>query len=255
MSFISGEFKAKDGQTFVRWKGRSGEGPGIFFCSGFRSDMEGAKALHVDALCARNGWPYVRFDYRGHGESEGVYTDFTLGDWIDDALAVMDHIAKGPQIVIGSSMGGWIALKIAQLRPEQVKCLIGLAPAPDFPSQLILPALNEQQRACYEQTGWIVDQQSGWCEPNRFSKRFIDESTHHNLLDKPYVFNGSVHIVQGEKDSAVPWKLARQLHDHITAPEISLTLLSEGDHRLSRPEDLELLENIVCGMYKRISAV
>jgi len=178
---------------------------GILFCGGFNSNMAGTKARHLDAFCTDNGLGYTRFDYQGHGQSSGRFQDGSIGLWAADALAVLDHAASGRQLIIGSSMGAWIAMLLAKARPERVAGLILIAPAPDFAQRLMWPSLPESARQQILETG-------SWNRPSEFededypiTRHLIDESREHHLLDGPPVaFHGPVRILQGDGDEVVP---------------------------------------------------
>jgi len=245
MSESSGDLTSADGHNAIVYRQQSGRVPGVLFLGGFRSDMTGTKAVHLAAHCAATDTGFVRFDYRGHGASGGHYTDFTVGDWLEDTLRILDALTDGPQILVGSSLGGWLALRVAEMRPERIRAIVGIAAAPDFPTRLILPRLSPAQQKAYAETGVIIDTESEWLEPSRFTRRFVEDSAQHNIFGRVYQFSGPVHLLQGKRDSAVPWTHAVELAGHIKAPEVSLTLLDEGDHRLSTPHDLALLTRTV----------
>jgi len=218
----------------------TGSGPGVIFLGGFRSDMEGSKALALRDHCAARGRAFLRFDYSGHGTSAGRFEDGTIGQWAKDALSVFDALTQGPQILIGSSMGGWIALLLARARTARVAGLIGIAPAPDFTELLMWPAFNEAQRSEIKTRG-VLHLPSQYGEPTPITRALIEDGAAHNVLDTPIALPAPMRILQGMADPDVPWKHALRLMEAFQGGDARLILIKDGDHRLSRPEDLRLL--------------
>ncbi|WP_225767969.1 alpha/beta hydrolase [Inquilinus sp. Marseille-Q2685] len=247
MTEETGTIPAADGAP-VAWRRRSGtrDGrPGLVFCGGFRSSMAGEKAGFLDRFAADRGLSFLRFDYRGHGASGGVFTDLTLGDWIADALLVLDRLAEGPQVLVGSSMGAWVATCAATARPGRVAGLVGVAAAPDFTEDLMLPALGEDGRAGMRRDGFI-DRPSAYGDgPYRITWRLIEEARAHLLLRGSVPFAGPVRLLHGLADPDVPWRQSLKLAETLSGPDVRLTLVKDGDHRLSRPQDLALLGQAV----------
>jgi len=247
MSEETGAIAAADG-TPVAWRRRPGSGdgrPGLVFCGGFRSSMAGEKATFLDGFAAERGLAFLRFDYRGHGASGGVFTDLVLGDWIADALLVLDRLTDGPQILVGSSMGAWVATRAALARPGRVAGLVGIAAAPDFTEDLMLPALGEEGQARMRRDGFI-DRPSAYGDgPYRITWRLIEEARAHLLLRGPVPFAGPVRLLHGMADPDVPWRQSLKLAEALTGPDVRLILVKDGDHRLSRPRDLDLLGRAV----------
>ncbi|OWJ63715.1 alpha/beta hydrolase [Inquilinus limosus] len=243
----SGTVPAADG-TPVAWRRRAGAGdgrPGLVFCGGFRSSMAGEKATFLDSFAAERGLDVLRFDYRGHGASGGVFTELVLGDWIADALLVLDRLTEGPQILVGSSMGAWVAVRAALARPDRVAGLVGIAAATDFTEDLMLPALGEMGLARMRRDGFI-DRPSAYGDgPYRITWRLITEARSHLLLRGPVPFSGPVRLLHGLADPDVPWRQSLRLAEALTSPDVRLTLVKDGDHRLSRPQDLDLLGQAV----------
>lgn len=216
----------------------------LVFLGGYASSLSGSKASFLAEKCAETDRGLLRFDYRGHGLSSGTFEEGTLGDWLDDALQVFDALTEGPQILVGSSMGGWIALLLAKARPERVAGFVGIAPAPDFTEEIVLPSLTAEQREQLERDGRIMDAS----DPERpvvITQRFMDEARDHLVLRAPLSVPGPVHVIQGQKDTEVPWSSALKLIGHVTAPSVRLTLVKDGTHSLSRPEDLAFLWEII----------
>jgi pimeloyl-ACP methyl ester carboxylesterase len=224
----------------LAWARLPGAEPGVVFLPGFRSDMQGSKALALRDHCAARGQAFLRFDYSGHGESEGRFEDGTIGQWAADAIAVFDTCMERPQVLVGSSMGGWIALLLARARPERVAALIGIAPAPDFTEALMWPAFDEAQRTTILRDG-VLHLPSQYGEPTPITRALIEDGKRHSLLDAPIPLRCPVRILQGMRDPDVPWQHALRLVDALDSDDVRLHLIKDGDHRLSRPEDLRLL--------------
>jgi len=224
-------------------RARSGAEPGLFWLSGFNSDMKGTKAIALDQWAATHGRACVRFDYSGHGESGGAFVDGTIGKWLGEALAVFDTHCKGPQIVIGSSMGGWIALLLARelLRREnpaaKLAGLVLIAPAPDFTEALLLKELPPAARKQIEQDGqWL--RPSAYGDPYPITRNLIEDGRNHLLLNGSIEVGCPVRIFQGRQDPDVPWQHAMTLVSHMPGDDVVLTMIQDGDHRLSRPQDI-----------------
>jgi pimeloyl-ACP methyl ester carboxylesterase len=220
----------------------------LFFLGGYASDMSGTKASYLDARCAASGRGYLRFDYGGHGKSDGKFTDGTIGSWFEDALAVLDRLTEGPQILVGSSMGGWIALLLARARPERVAGFVGVAAAPDFTEDLVRPRLSPAQRAQLEREGLTCDEDAPPDFRAPMTARLLDEARNHLVLRGPFSFNAPVRLLQGQCDAEVPWGHALRLAERLTGEDVRVTLVKDGDHRLGRPQDLDLLWREVEGL-------
>ncbi len=224
----------------LAWARLPGRGPGVVFLPGFRSDMGGTKALALREALAARGRSLLRFDYSGHGASAGRFEDGTIGAWADDAAAVLDALTEGPQILVGSSMGGWIALLLALRRPDRVAGILALAPAPDFTEALMWPAFDDAQRAALRRDG-VLHLPSEYGEPTPVTRALIEDGRRHLLLDAPIPLRCPVRILQGMADPDVPWRHALRLVDALEGADVRLHLVKDGDHRLSRPADLDLL--------------
>lgn len=216
---------------------REGAGPGVVWLGGFKSDMDGGKALALDAACAEAGRAFVRFDYFAHGRSDGDWNEATIGRWRDDSLAVIDELTEGPQVLVGSSMGGWMALLAALARPDRVKALVLIAPAPDFTEALFWRGVPMHVREAIETEGYW-DAPSPYGEPVRYTRRLVEEGRSWLILDEGVAFAGPVRILQGWRDTDVPWSHAVKLYEALASEEVELTLIKNGDHRLSEPDDL-----------------
>jgi pimeloyl-ACP methyl ester carboxylesterase len=211
------------------------------FCGGFRSDMTGTKAAALDAWAGSAGQSFVRFDYRGHGESSGDFTDGTVGLWRDDALLVLDEASTGPMVLVGSSMGAWIALLAALARPDRVKGLVLIAPAVDFTEALIWDRLPADVRAALARDGEWQRPSDYADEPDRITMRLIEEGRAHLLLGGPIPFRGPVRILHGMEDETVPWRHGLATAEALESRDVLLTLVKGGDPRLTDPADLERL--------------
>lgn len=236
----------------LAYKSCPGGGPAFVWCGGLKSDMEGGKALHLHDWAARSGRAYVRFDYFGHGDSSGQFRDGTISRWARDAVQVIDELTSGDIVLTGSSMGGWAALLAMLERPERVKGLILIAPAPDFTEKLMWANFSDEAKRAVMEDG-IHYEPSDYDEPYEYSRELIEDGRQHQLLDAPINFDGPVRILQGVQDDVVPWSYAHQLLDVLTSEDISMTLVKSGDHSLSRPEDLSRLEQTaeeICAILK-----
>ncbi|HTB42949.1 MAG TPA: alpha/beta hydrolase [Acetobacteraceae bacterium] len=216
-----------------------GRSPTVVFLPGFRSDMTGDKATALAALCAARGNAMLRFDYSGHGSSGGRFEDGTIGIWTQDALTAIDHLTEGPLVLAGSSMGGWIAMLCALARRDRIAALVGIAAAPDF-TETLVAMLSFQQRAKLMREG-MVHLASQYGDPTPITRALIEDGRSHLLLDAPIALDCPVRLLQGQADPDVPWELALRIATRITSADVHVTLVKDGDHRLSRPQDLALL--------------
>ncbi|WP_374381119.1 alpha/beta hydrolase [Dongia sp.] len=215
--------------------------PGIVFLGGFASDMTGTKAMALDAYCAATGRAYVRFDYTGHGKSSGRFSDGTIGAWRDDALSVLDQLTEGPQILVGSSMGGWLMLLCALARPDRVHALVGLAPAPDFTEELMWQTMDAGMQAQLMRDGRIEEPSAYSDEPYVITRALIEDGRRHLLLGAPIAIDRPVRLIHGQADPDVPFSVSLRLADRLISPDVVVHLVKDGDHRLSRPQDIERL--------------
>ncbi len=221
-----------------------GEGPGVVFLGGFMSDMEGTKALHLEDWARNAGRAFLRFDYSGHGQSSGAFTDGCIGDWAEDAEAVLDALTEGPQVLVGSSMGGWIALLTARANPERVAGLVTVAAAPDFTEDAMWGGFDAEQRAELERDG-VVHLPSDYGKPYPITKRLIEDGRAHLVLRSALHLPFPARFLQGTADTDVDIAVALALLDHATGPDLRLTLVEGADHRFSEPDCLELIEDSV----------
>lgn len=219
----------------------AGTGPGLLFCGGFRSDMTGTKALALEAAAVARGRGVTRFDYFGHGQSDGDFGLGTIGRWRDDTLAVLDAVCTGPQVIIGSSMGGWLATLAALARPGRVAGLVLIAPALDFTEDLMWAQFSAEQRATLLRDGVLREPSEYSDQPYEYSLRLIEEGRSHCILPGGIDLACPVRILQGMRDADVPWQHAVKTVQALRGENARLTLIKDGDHRLSRPQDLDLL--------------
>jgi pimeloyl-ACP methyl ester carboxylesterase len=226
-------------------RARTGASPGLVWLGGFKSDMRGTKALALDDWAAAHGRGCVRFDYSGHGESGGTFADGTIGRWLEESVAVFDRFCTGPQVLIGSSMGGWMALLLARAlarrkAPAPQATMAGLvliAPAPDFTEELMWKGFSPEVRTEIETRGvWMRPSEYG--DPYPITKQLIEEGRNHLLLGSAIEVGCPVRILQGAQDPDVPWQHAFALTHRLPSDDVVLTMIQDGDHRLSRPQDI-----------------
>ncbi|ESQ91388.1 alpha/beta hydrolase [Asticcacaulis benevestitus] len=220
-----------------------GDGPTVLWLGGFLSDMTGAKITRLTHEAQTRGWDFLCFDYFAHGETGGAFNEARVGRWFDNVLAVVDHLTQGPLVGVGSSMGGHMLSLLSKARPQRLKAAGFLAPAADFVTALMLPGLLPEDRRQLEVSGvWMMP---GYDRPVPLSQAFFDEAAQHEVLGGPIPFDGPVRILHGMKDNVVPWRHGVRLLEAFTTPDAHMHLIKDGDHRLSRSEDLDLLVNMV----------
>ncbi|MDE1987470.1 MAG: alpha/beta hydrolase [Alphaproteobacteria bacterium] len=240
-----------DGQ--LAYRRRDGKEPGIVWLGGFMSDMTGTKAQAVDAWAARSGRACLRFDYSGHGRSSGAFTDGTISRWRDDALAAIDAQSRGPQILVGSSMGGWIAMLVARLRPERVAGILLIAPAADMTEALMWQRMPEDvRRQIAEQGLWLRPSDYG-DGPYPITRALIEDGRRNLILGEAIAVSCPVRILQGMADPDVPWQHAMKLAAAIDG-DVVTTLVKNGDHRLSTPPDIRLLERTLDALIEDVGS-
>jgi pimeloyl-ACP methyl ester carboxylesterase len=234
-----------DGGRRIAVRTRAGAAPGLFWLGGFNSDMRGTKALALDAWAAEQGRACVRFDYSGHGESGGAFIDGTIGRWLEESVAVFEQFCRGPQVVIGSSMGGWMALLLAREMAKRegsqasLAGLVLIAPAPDFTEQLMWNGFSEDIREEIRTKGvWQRPSAYGDGAPYPITRALIEEGRNHLLLGSAIEVGCPVRILQGAQDPDVPWQHAFALAHRLPSDDVALTMIQDGDHRLSRPQDI-----------------
>jgi len=239
------EILTRDGGATIAYHRTPGHAPGVVFLTGFKSDMTGGKALALEDFCRRRGQAYLRFDYFGHGASSGAFEDGTIGRWADDATAVLDAVTEGPQVLVGSSMGGWIMLLAALARPARVAGLVGTAAAPDFTEDGVLSEMTEAQKADMARQGFIEVANPYDEAPYRITKTLIDEGRKHLLLRDEIPLDCPVRLIHGTADADVPWRTSERLALKLRSQDVETLFVKDGDHRLSEPRDLARLAHVV----------
>jgi len=241
----SGRLDRGDGVELA-WAHLPGRGPTVVFLPGFGSDMAGEKATTLAAFCAAEGRAMLRLDYSGHGVSGGDFINGSIGRWADDARIVIDRVITGKMLLVGSSMGGWIALLLARARPESVAGVVGIAAAPDF-TERMWENMTAEERATLASTGLVV-RPSNYGDPYRITRGLIEDGRQHLLMHGPIPLRCPVRLLHGQQDADVPWQLALSIAERVQSSEVQVTLVKDGDHRLSRPQDLILLRRTVAAL-------
>jgi len=233
----------------------AGNGPGVVFLGGFKSDMEGTKAIHLQEWARRNGRAFLRLDYSGHGQSSGTFEQGCIGDWAADAMAAIDSLTQGPQILVGSSMGGWIALLAARAMPDRVAGMVGIAAAPDFTEDGMWAGFDAAQREEITVKGRLELPSDYSDEPYVITARLIEDGREHLVLRAPLELPFPVRLLQGTEDEDVSRDVALRLLDHADCPDIHLTLVKGADHRFSTPGCLALVERGIEAVTARADTV
>lgn len=234
-----------DGETLALKRVR-GDGPTVLWIGGFRSDMEGTKALALDAAARQRGWNYVRYDHFAHGVSSGDWRQATIGRWREDAIALIDSL-EGPVIPVGSSMGGWVALLATLARPARIKGVVLVNPAQDFTEKLMWPGLADHERQAILREGETIITEEG-LGSYVLTRRMFEEARDWLLLDGAIDITAPVHVLQGRADDVVPWRHQVALAERLSGGDLRLDLIEGGDHRLSSPAELQRLIAAVAGM-------
>ena len=232
----------------LAWQHLAGGGPTIVFLPGFKSDMAGSKAACLRDWAALHGRAMLRLDYAGHGLSGGAFEDGTIGSWTEDARAVLEARTEGPVLLVGSSMGGWIALLLARAMPTRVAGLVGIAAAPDFTETLLWEGLAPDERASLARDGFVERPSIYGEAPYRFTRGLIEDGRRQRLLNGPIAVRCPTRLLQGQRDPDVPWMTAVHIAKNLAGDDVQVTLIKDGDHRLSRPQDLDLLVRTVAAM-------
>jgi len=238
---------------------RNGRSPGLVWLGGYRSDMMGTKAQALDMWAAENGHAFTRHDYSGHGESGGDFADGTISRWLAQSLAVFRARTLGPQILVGSSMGAWIALRVVQElhkagEGDRVAGLLLLAPAPDFTIELMEPQLSEAHRRELAEKGYMEEHSEYSPEPNIYTRALFEDGIENRVMVGLIDTHCPVHILQGMEDPDVPYEHALRLVEHLPSDDVTLSLIRDGDHRLSREQDLRMIISALEGLVERASA-
>jgi pimeloyl-ACP methyl ester carboxylesterase len=237
------------GGKILTYQKLPGRGPTRVWLPGFMADMTGTKAVYLAARAEERKAAFLRFDYSGCGRSEGRFEEGAIGVWLADTLAMLDGPAAGePLVLVGSSMGGWLALLAALARPERVRALVLIAPAPDFTERLMWPSLPKAAQAEILERGLWMRPSAYGDGPYPITRALIEDGRKHLLLDAAIPFQGPVRILHGQNDPDVPWRLSLELAERLASPDVRVTLVKAGDHRLSTPADLALLDATVEGV-------
>ena len=232
------KLQRRDGAS-IAYEHSPGKGPGVVFLCGFKSDMTGEKALALEGFCRRRGQAYLRFDYSGHGASSGAFTDGTIGAWTEDAIFVLDELTEGWQILVGSSMGGWLMVLTALARPERIRGLIGISSAPDFTEELIWNGLDAEMRERLRADG-VIHQHTDYAdEPTPITMALIEDGRRHLVLGGPIPLTCPVRLLHGMADTDVAWRLSVALAEKLAAADVIVTLIKDAEHRQSRECDIE----------------
>ena len=241
-SFSAPSILTRDNGASIAYHRTPGKHPGVVFMTGFKSDMTGSKALALEDFCRGRGNAFLRFDYQGHGRSSGDFNHGTIGEWASDAIDAIDKLTDGPQVLVGSSMGGWMMLLVARARPQRVAGLLGLASAPDFTKDLILPKLSNTQMTDLNANSFVLlPNDHGDGEPYRINKKLLDEAASHLLLLEPLKLNCPIRLIHGINDADVPWTTSMRIMEMVTSTDIEVTLVKGGEHRLSEDHNLDRL--------------
>ena len=225
---------------------RDGGQPGVVWLGGYRSDMAGTKAVAIDAWCAGMGVACCRHDYSGHGESGGSFRDGSISRWVEESLAVLERFTRGAQILVGSSMGAWIALRMARIlaergEGERLAAMLLIAPAPDFTERLMWPNLTPAQKRQIESEGFLQEPSRYSPEPDIYTRVLFEDGRRNLVMESEVVTHCPVHIIQGRLDPDVPWQHAVELASRMASENVTMTLVPDGDHRLSRDSDIALI--------------
>lgn len=251
LSYLDAPPHLTDATEKIAYKMTAGTGPTIIWCGGLNSDMDGSKASHFHNWAEARGRNYVRFDYYGHGASSGLFGDGTISRWGNDVVTVMDNLSTGDVILIGSSMGGWSSMLAALARPDRVKALLLINPAPDFTEKLMWANWPDDVKKNILTKG-VHYEPSEHDEPYEYRRTLIEDGRAHQLLDETYAFDGPIRIFQGGQDAVVPTSYSRRIVDLVSSQDVVCTLIKSGDHSLSRPSDLAMITDSLAGLCQRL---
>jgi pimeloyl-ACP methyl ester carboxylesterase len=248
------QFLQRHDSERIAYRVSSGKSPGVIYLNGFMSDMQGTKALAVEEFCQNKGQNFIRFDYFGHGASSGDFKHGTIGRWADDALAVLDELTVGPQILVGSSMGAWLMFLVALKRPEKVKGLIGIATGADFTEDLIMANMPDHLQESLDTNGYF-ESTLGGPEPFMYTitQKLIEDGKLHLLLRNPIPYEGSVHLLHGMKDKDVPWQNSMRIAELLKTDDVTLSFVKNAGHRFAEPDEMTLLLTSIDLMLKKVN--
>ena len=242
---MSASFIDLPGGRHIAYHLSEGRDPTVVFLGGFRSDMTGSKAIAVEEFCKKRGQRFLRFDYTAHGQSSGDFMNSTIGTWQQDAQYMLEHVVKGPCILVGSSMGGWIMLLAALARKAQVLGLVGIASAPDFTKDLIEQEMNDAQREEMARQGVVYVPSCYGEEPYPITRKLIEDGQKHLLMHKEIELDIPVRLLHGMLDRDVPWQVSQRLLGRLSGNDVTLQLFKSAGHRLSEPDQLMALTHAV----------
>ena len=229
----------------IAYNRHAGTRPGVVFLCGHGSDMNGSKAMHLEAWAQRRGQSFLRFDYSGHGQSDGDFLQTNISDWTRDTINMIDAHTDGPQIVVGSSLGGWIMLNLALARPARIAALVGIAAAPDFTEELIWNPLDEAAKADFQASGQISFENPYADDPVVYPYHLIEDGRQHLRLQAPLPITVPVRLLHGIQDAEVPWQTATRLADQLQSDDVAVLLDKTATHRFSEPRQLSQLERVL----------
>jgi pimeloyl-ACP methyl ester carboxylesterase len=245
---ISQKITREDGRT-IAYHSTPGKSPGVVFLTGFVSDMTGDKALCLEEFCQNRGQAFLRFDYTGHGESSEEFLDSCIGDWASDAIFALDQLTEGLQILVGSSMGGWIMLLAALARPERIAGLLGIAAAPDFTEDLMWADFTPEQQAALDKDGRVaIGNNYDDGEDYIITQKLIEDGRKYLLLREEIVLDCPVRLIHGLQDKDVPWTTSQKISERLRSTDVETTFVKNGDHQLSEPQDLDRLRATLKGL-------
>ena len=247
------EYLEVPGRHRLAFRYSPGGQPSVVFLGGFLSDMEGSKATALEAFCRHRGQAYLRLDYSGHGHSGGRFEDGTISSWRDDALAIIDAVTEGPVLLIGSSMGGWLALLVALSRPERVVGLIGLAAAPDFTEELMWGQFDPAQRRQLMSRG-LVELPSNYAEPYPITKALVEDGRQNLLMEGPIELGIPVRLIQGGDDPDVPAEMPERIAARLTSGDVQIQIIDGGGHSLSRDRDIAAIHSVLTALLEDLEA-
>lgn len=243
----------EDGHRLAYHK-TDGEAPGVIFLSGYMSDMTGTKALWLETQCRARGQAFLRFDYLGHGQASGAFEEGTIGRWAEDAVAALDALTEGPQILVGSSMGGWLMLLTALARPERIAGLVGVAAAPDFTEELMWQRFSSEVRDTLERDGVYREPSPYGDQPYTITRQLIEEGRNHLLLGGSIPLTCPVRLIHGMADPDVPYQVSLRLAEALVGDDVEVSLVKSGEHRLSEAQDLQRLGETVRALSDQVLA-
>lgn len=228
-----------------------GIAPGVVFLGGFKSDMDGTKAIYLEQWARENGREFLRLDYSGHGHSSGDFTQGSIGEWAEDAIAAIAALTDGPQVLVGSSMGGWIAMLVIRALPEKIAGLVGIAAAPDFTEDGYWANFSQEQQDIVRSDGQIELPSEYSDEPYIITRKLIEDGRNQLVLRSPLTFAFPVRLMQGTADDAVAMSVPLRIVEHATGADVRLTLVKDADHRFSTPDCLQMIEGAIAEVLER----